>query len=95
MCAEEIVELTISGVANKAANIKETWYLFGNVEGINKKERLLEIDFIGEFVDPRIEVTPTILNLQYDYGPYNEFYKLTGKHYTLFENVKFYQNNIK
>lgn len=65
-------------MSNKAAIVKEKWFLIGSVEGINKKELLLECDVIGDYVDPKIEIYPSSLEFQYDYGPYNEYYKLTG-----------------
>lgn len=78
--AFEDIELTISGVANKASNVSEKWYLFGNVEGVNKKELLLVMNVIGEFVEPQIDLSPSVVELQYDHGPYNDLYKLTGYH---------------
>ncbi|XP_045487724.1 hydrocephalus-inducing protein-like [Pieris rapae] len=77
VAAGEKLELTITGLSNKVTTIKEMWYLVGSVEGINKKELLLECQIIAEFVDPRIEISSNIIDFQYDYGPYSEFYKLT------------------
>lgn len=76
--AGEKIELIVTGFSNKVATVKETWYLIGSVEGINKKELLLECPIIAEFVDPKIEVSSSVVELQYDYAPYSEFYKLTG-----------------
>lgn len=78
--AGEKIELTITGISYKVTTIKEMWYLVGSVEGINKKELLLECQVVAEFVDPKIEVSSSIVEFQYDYGPYSEFYKLTGKY---------------
>ncbi|KAJ8729299.1 hypothetical protein PYW08_000880 [Mythimna loreyi] len=75
--AGEKIELTVTGLSHKVTTYKETWYLIGSVEGINKKELLLECPIIAEFVDPKIEVSSSVVELQYDYGPYSEFYKLT------------------
>ncbi|XP_038212242.1 hydrocephalus-inducing protein-like [Zerene cesonia] len=77
MAAGEKLDLTITGLSHKVATVKEMWYLVGSVEGINKKELLLECQIIAEFVDPKIEVSSNVLEFQYDYGPYSEFYKLT------------------
>ncbi|CAH0726119.1 unnamed protein product, partial [Brenthis ino] len=77
MAAGEKLELTITGLSYKVATIKEMWYLVGSVEGINKKELLLECQIVAEFVDPKIEVSSSIIEFQYDFGPYSEFYKLT------------------
>lgn len=79
IAAGEKVELTVTGVSHKVATIKENWFLIGSVEGINKKELLLECEVMAEFVDPKLEVSSTVIDLQYDYGPYSEYYKLTGK----------------
>lgn len=79
IAAGEKIELTIIGLSYKVVTIKEMWYLVGSVEGINKKELLLECPIVAEFVDPKIEVSSSIIEFQYDYGPYSEFYKLTGK----------------
>lgn len=65
-------------MSNKVATVKESWYLTGSVEGVNKKESLMECPIIAEFVDPKIEVSSQVIQFQYDYGPYSEFYKLTG-----------------
>lgn len=81
MSAGEKVELTVTGLSNKVATVKEMWYLIGSVEGINKKELLLECQVVAEFVDPKIELSSSIMNFQYDNGPYSEFYKLTGTSY--------------
>lgn len=78
MAAGEKLELTITGLSYKVATIKEMWYLVGSVEGINKKELLLECQIVAEFVDPKIEVSSSVIEFQYDFGPYSEFYKLTG-----------------
>ena len=78
LSAKEKIELTVTGCSNKATTVTETWYLIGSVEGINKKELLLECPVIAEFVDPKIEVSSSVIELQYDYAPYSEFYKLTG-----------------
>ncbi|XP_069355214.1 hydrocephalus-inducing protein-like [Maniola hyperantus] len=77
MSAGEKMELNITGLSYKVATVKEMWYLIGSVEGINKKELLLECQVVAEFVDPKIELSSSIVNFQYDYGPYREFYKLT------------------
>lgn len=79
MAAGEKLELTIGGLSYKVGVVNEMWYLVGSVEGINKKELLLECQVVAEFVDPKIELSATVIDFQYDYGPYNEFYKLTGK----------------
>ncbi|KAJ8726486.1 hypothetical protein PYW07_001184 [Mythimna separata] len=76
--AGEKVELTVTGCSHKVMTYTETWYLIGSVEGINKKELLMECPIIAEFVDPKIEVSSSVVELQYDYGPYSEYYKLTG-----------------
>lgn len=82
ICAGEKFELTVTGCSHKVTTIKEMWYLIGSVEGINKKELLLECPIIAEFVDPKIEVSSSVVELQCDFGPYSELYKLTGvKHY--------------
>lgn len=78
MAAGEKLELTITGLSYKVLTVKEQWYLVGSVEGINKKELLLECPIQAEFVDPKIELSSNVIDLQYDYGPYNEYYKLTG-----------------
>lgn len=78
MAAGEKFELTITGLSYKVTNIKEMWYLVGSVEGINKKELLLECQIGAEFVDPKIEVSSSMIEFQYDFGPYSEYYKLTG-----------------
>ncbi|XP_050670451.1 hydrocephalus-inducing protein homolog [Leptidea sinapis] len=77
MAAGEKMELSITGLSYKVATVKEMWYLVGSVEGINKKELLLECLVIAEFVDPKIEISSNIIDCQYDYGPYSEYYKLT------------------
>ncbi|XP_052747107.1 hydrocephalus-inducing protein-like [Bicyclus anynana] len=77
LSAGEKIELTVTGLSSKVATSKEMWYLIGSVEGINKKELLLECQVVAEFVDPKIEVSSAIINFQYDYGPYSEYYKLT------------------
>ncbi|CAF4756984.1 unnamed protein product [Pieris macdunnoughi] len=77
VAAGEKLELTITGLSHKVTTVKEMWYLVGSVEGINKKELLLECQIIAEFVDPKIEISSNVLDFQYDYGPYSEFYKLT------------------
>lgn len=33
---------------------------------------------MAEFVEPKVELSSTLLNFRYDYGPYSEYYKLTG-----------------
>lgn len=78
LAAAEKIELKVTGLSLKVATIREIWYLVGNVEGINKKELLLECPVIAEFVEPRVELSSTLLNFRYDYGPYSEYYKLTG-----------------
>nr|XP_021191308.2 hydrocephalus-inducing protein homolog [Helicoverpa armigera] len=75
--AGEKFELTVTGISYKVTTVKEMWYLVGSVEGINKKELLMECQVVAEFVDPKIEVSSTVVDFQYDYGPYSEFYKLT------------------
>lgn len=87
MSAGEKIELTVTGLSNKVATVKEMWYLIGSVEGINKKELLLECQVVAEFVDPKIELSSSIINFQYDNGPYSEFYKLTGTSY-MFTSLK-------
>ncbi|XP_064076651.1 hydrocephalus-inducing protein-like [Vanessa tameamea] len=77
MLAGEKIELSITGLSHKVTTVKEMWYLVGSVEGINKKELLLECQIIAEFVDPKIELSSPVVEFQYDYGPYSEFYKLT------------------
>ncbi|KAM3964816.1 LOW QUALITY PROTEIN: hydrocephalus-inducing protein homolog [Aphomia sociella] len=77
MAAGEKMELAISGLSYKVTTIKEMWYLVGSVEGINKKELLLQCQIVAEFVDPKIEISSSVIDLQYDYGPYSEYYKLT------------------
>ncbi|XP_063358792.1 hydrocephalus-inducing protein homolog [Cydia amplana] len=77
IAAGEKMELTITGVSHKVTSVKEVWYLVGSVEGINKKELLLECEIIAEFVDPKIEVSTSLLEFQYDFGPYSDYYKLT------------------
>lgn len=79
IAAGEKMELSITGLSYKVTTIKEMWYLVGSVEGINKKELLLQCEIVAEFVDPKIEVSSSVIDLQYDYGPYSEYYKLTGK----------------
>lgn len=79
MAAGEQFELTVMGLSNKVTTVKEMWYLVGSVEGINKKELLLECQVAAEFVDPKIETSSPVIEFQYDYGPYSECYKLTGK----------------
>lgn len=78
LAAGEKIDMTITGISYKVATIKEMWYLVGSVEGVNKKELLLECPVMAEFVDPRIEISSAVINFQYDYGPYSEYYKLTG-----------------
>ncbi|CAH2231773.1 jg7185 [Pararge aegeria aegeria] len=75
--AGEKIEMSITGLSYKVSTIKEMWYLIGSVEGINKKELLLECQVVAEFVDPKIELSASIIDFQYNYGPYSEFYKLT------------------
>uniref|UniRef100_A0A2A4JIA0 MSP domain-containing protein n=1 Tax=Heliothis virescens TaxID=7102 RepID=A0A2A4JIA0_HELVI len=75
--AGEKFELTVTGISYKVTTVKEMWYLVGSVEGINKKELLIECQVVADFVDPKIEVSSSVLEFQYDYGPYSEFYKLT------------------
>ncbi|CAG9566725.1 unnamed protein product [Danaus chrysippus] len=77
MAAGEKLELNVTGLSYKTTTIKEMWYLVGSVEGINKKELLLECQIVAEFVDPKIEVSSSSIEFQYDYGPYSEYYKLT------------------
>ncbi|KAL0894937.1 hypothetical protein ABMA27_013434 [Loxostege sticticalis] len=77
MAAGEKLDLSITGLSYKVTTVKEMWYLVGSVEGINKKELLLECQIAAEFVDPKIEVSSSVIDFQYDYGPYSEFYKLT------------------
>ncbi|XP_053606917.1 hydrocephalus-inducing protein homolog isoform X2 [Plodia interpunctella] len=77
IAAGEKLDLSIMGLSHKVTTIKEMWYLVGSVEGINKKELLLECQITAEFVDPKIEVSSTMVEFQYDYGPYSEYYKLT------------------
>ncbi|XP_049866429.1 hydrocephalus-inducing protein homolog [Pectinophora gossypiella] len=73
----EKVELKITGMALKVNVVKEIWFLIGSVEGVNKKELLLECPLVAEFVEPKVLLSTTQIDLQYDYGPYSEFYKLT------------------
>ncbi|CAG9784279.1 unnamed protein product [Diatraea saccharalis] len=75
--AGEKMELLISGLSTRVTTIKEMWYLVGSVEGVNKKELLMECQITAEFVDPKIEVSSSVMEFRYDYGPYSEFYKLT------------------
>lgn len=70
--------MKVTGLSLKVTTLRETWYLAGSVEGINKKELLLECPVMAEFVEPKVEVSATSLNFRYDYGPYSEYYKLTG-----------------
>ncbi|CAH2104285.1 unnamed protein product [Euphydryas editha] len=77
MGSGEKMDLSITGLSHKVATIKEMWYLVGSVEGINKKELLLECQVVAEFVDPKIEMSSSVIEFQYDYGPYSELYKLT------------------
>lgn len=78
MAAGEQLDLMITGTSNKVTTVKEMWYLVGSVEGINKKELLLACQIVAEFVDPKVEVSSTLMDFRYDYGPYSEHYKLTG-----------------
>lgn len=78
MAAGEKVELTITATSNKTQIVTEVWYLIGSIEGINKKEMLMERSIIAEFVEPKLEISSHCIEFQYDYGPYSEFYKLTG-----------------
>ncbi|CAG4998369.1 unnamed protein product [Parnassius apollo] len=78
MYADEELELTVTGNSNKVALVKETWYLVGSIEGINKKELLLECEVTADFIDPKIEISSPLLDFQCDRGPYSEFYKLTA-----------------
>lgn len=78
MAAGEKMEMTVSATSHKVTTVKEMWYLVGSVEGINKKELLLECEIMAEFVDPKIEVSSSVIEFRYDYGPYSEYYKLTG-----------------
>ncbi|XP_026727025.1 hydrocephalus-inducing protein-like isoform X2 [Trichoplusia ni] len=75
--AGEKLELSITGISYKVTTVKEMWYLVGSVEGINKKELLLECQIVAEFVDPKIEISTNLVEFQYDFGPYSEYYKLT------------------
>lgn len=77
--AGEKMEMTITGLSNKATSVKEMWYMTGNIEGINKKELLLECPILAEFVEPKLELSSNILEFRYDKGPYGEHHKLTGK----------------
>ncbi|KAL4712872.1 hypothetical protein ACJJTC_011942, partial [Scirpophaga incertulas] len=77
LAAGENINLTVSGLTNKETTVKEMWYLVGSVEGVNKKELLMECQIVVDFVDPKIELSSSLLDFQYDYGPYSEFYKLT------------------
>ncbi|CAB3230804.1 unnamed protein product [Arctia plantaginis] len=77
MAAGEQLDLMITGTSNKVTTVKEMWYLVGSVEGINKKELLLACQVVAEFVDPKVEVSSTLMDFRYDYGPYSEHYKLT------------------
>lgn len=79
MSAGEKFELTVTGISHKVTKVKEMWYLVGSVEGINKKELLMECEVKAEFVDPKIEISSPVVDFQYDFGPYSEYYKLTGK----------------
>lgn len=74
------MQMKITGLSSKVTTIQEIWYLVGNVEGVNKKELLLECPVVAEFVEPRVELSSILLNFRYDYGPYCEYYKLTGAH---------------
>lgn len=76
--AGENIQLKVTGLSSKVATIREIWYLVGTVEGINKKELLLECPVMAEFVEPKVELSSTLFNFRYDYGPYSEYYKLTG-----------------
>lgn len=78
MGSGEKMDLSITGLSHKVTTVKEMWYLVGSVEGINKKELLLECQVVAEFVDPKIEMSASVIEFQYDYGPYSEFYNLTG-----------------
>lgn len=82
--AGEKLELSITGISYKVTTVKEMWYLVGSVEGINKKELLLECQIVAEFVDPKIEISTNLVEFQYDFGPYSEYYKLTGAAQNLF-----------
>ncbi|KAH9638664.1 hypothetical protein HF086_013936 [Spodoptera exigua] len=75
--AGEKFELSVTGISHKVTKIKEMWYLVGSVEGINKKELLIECEVMAEFVDPKIEISSPVVEFQYDFGPYSELYKLT------------------
>ncbi|RVE54180.1 hypothetical protein evm_001303 [Chilo suppressalis] len=75
--AGEKMELSISGLSTKVTTMKEMWYLVGSVEGVNKKELLMECQVTAEFVDPKIEVSSSVMEFRYDFGPYSDFYKLT------------------
>ncbi|KAI8428063.1 hypothetical protein MSG28_002349 [Choristoneura fumiferana] len=77
MAAGEKMEMAVSATSHKVTTVKEMWYLVGSVEGINKKELLLECEIMAEFVDPKIEVSSSVIEFRYDYGPYSEYYKLT------------------
>ncbi|XP_062524258.1 hydrocephalus-inducing protein homolog isoform X2 [Bombyx mori] len=77
MGSGEKMELAVSGTSSKITTVKETWYLIGSIEGVNKKELLLECQITAEFVDPNIEISSPVVELQYDHGPYSEYYKLT------------------
>ncbi|XP_059060604.1 hydrocephalus-inducing protein homolog [Achroia grisella] len=77
IAAGEKIELTITALSYKVTTVKEMWYLVGSVEGINKKELLLECQIVAEFVDPKIEISSSVIEFQYNYGPYSEYYKLT------------------
>ncbi|KPI94718.1 Hydrocephalus-inducing protein [Papilio xuthus] len=77
MNAGEQLDLTITGLSHKVTVVKEIWYLVGSIEGVNKKELLLECKITAEFVDPKIEISTPSMDFQYDNGPYNEYYRLT------------------
>lgn len=78
MAAGEKTEMAVVGMSNKETFINELWYMTGNIEGINKKELLLECPIIAEFVDPKLEISSHSLEFHCDKGPYSESYKLTG-----------------
>lgn len=73
--------LTITAVCNKVTTIKEMWYLIGSVEGLNKKELLLECPVMAEFVEPKVEISATFLDFRFDSGPHSDYYHLTGSIY--------------
>lgn len=78
MAAGEKLDLLVTGLSSKVTTVQEVWYLVGSVEGINKKELLLECPVEAEFVDPKLEMSCSTMEFQFDYGPYSELYKLTG-----------------